>query len=184
MQKNTLALITLFSLAVGGCHGKGKAEPFEFGKIYLYSSHKDLNNPQLLPTENLPGRKLIDRYPELLQRQLLNRKLQLRPELRPWASTFFPTWFGGVSGRWQDSKVRLVLRTLWGSQPLTSFEAEELLEKSSRGDSGAQDTVYGLSPTEKYDYAVGDYSARSTREESLVRGHNSPNMLLRQPFWM
>ncbi len=184
MQKTTYALALLFAGLTAGCDKPDRTGYFDSSRIYLYGSQKDYNNPEHMPTSDLPEKRIVDTYTELTSRQLLNHKLRISPERVPWASTFFPTWFGGVAGRWQDNKLLLVFRSLWGTTVLSDFSAEELLIKAQAGDARAEREAYRLSPTEKYDYALGDYTARATRAEAVVRGHNTPQMVGVLPFWM
>jgi inner membrane protein len=91
--------------------------------------------------------KLVTRFDDLKQAGVLDRPLA--QDAVPWSSTFFPSWFGAEAGRWQDSKLTLVSRTLFGFHG--PFEPR--------------------SPTEKYDVAVGDAKWTST-EHALKQSHN------------
>jgi inner membrane protein len=108
----------------------------------------------------LPDGRLVTNFGELSQRGLFGKALT--PERAPWSSSFFPAWYGGEAGRWKDSRVTLVERTLFGFTPLTAPVAKSWLEKNS-GE--------GLAPSEKYDLAHADYDFKATRH-SLTLTHN------------
>ena len=182
MQKTTQALILLALAATAGCRDS-KTEYFDSSKIYLFGRPNTFDSPYRMPTADLPDKRVIDSYVELTQRGLLNHRLHVRAEHLPWGSGFFPTWFGGVAGRWQDSRLKLVWRSLWGIKAMSPFDAETLLTQAQKGERQAQQDAFRLSPTEKYDYAMGDYTGQTTREEALLRGHNAPGMLMAVPFW-
>lgn len=112
------------------------------------------NDPRELPSV-LPGPPLVTRFDELRARGLFDRELV--PQRAPWSSGFFPFWFGGQAGRWQDPVPLLVGRTLFGaSAPATPVP---------------DDRVHMLAPTEKYDLARADLSFSATRT-TLAQTHN------------
>lgn len=112
-------------------------------------------------TEPLPGGRLVTSFDELLRLGLFGRSLA--PAQPPWSSGFFPAWYGSIAGRWKDPRLTLIARTLRGGvEPPSPEEAKAWLERN-----GGE----GLSPTEKYDLAVGDLQFTATRH-SLKLGHN------------
>jgi inner membrane protein len=131
-----------------------------------------------LPTENLPGNRLVVNYDELVKYGLFNQVLI--PKKIPWAGSFFPLWLGGVAGRWQDLYLFRVWKSIWGDLHLFSPQSKpqllELLFDHSP-------SLLRISPTEKYDIAVGDYYRSATRAESAVRGYSYLNSHPNTPFW-
>jgi len=120
----------------------------------------------LINREPLPDGVLLTRLDAL--RPWLGKKLT--PARAPWSAGFFPAWYGAEAGRWQDSRARLVGRTIFGFDVLQPGEARAWLER---------DQGFGLAPTEKYDLANGDYDFKATRR-SLTMSHNSRP---RPRFW-
>ena len=111
----------------------------------------------LVPIDQIPGGHLVIGFDELRQRGLF--EVVQRPAVVPWSGEFFPAWFGGESGRWRDSHLRLIGRTLFGTEP--------------------GGPIGQLSPIEKYDVAVGDSSFTASRA-SLAHTHNARPM---PRFW-
>ncbi|MFZ9596302.1 MAG: metal-dependent hydrolase [Bdellovibrionia bacterium] len=135
-----------------------------------------------LPLDELPGKKLLVNYKDLVRENLLNR--ELLPDHTPWSSGFFPFWLGGASGRWQSFEGMNFFRTWFGSSPLSSVGAVELLHQARVQPGGTQaQAIHRLSPTEKYDLAVGDYHLSATRAESRVRGHDLFRWYSDVPLW-
>jgi len=87
-----------------------------------------------------------------------------------WGAGFYPNWYGGIAGRWMDGSTVLFLRTLFGFGVLTPKNTLELLS----GDQTIKSDLYSLSPSEKYDIAMGDYSFTTTKSV-LNKTHNSSN---------
>ncbi|MBI3542664.1 MAG: hypothetical protein HY075_05250, partial [Deltaproteobacteria bacterium] len=174
----------LLALVVLGAGCGQKSEPYDPLKFMVWGGQSDYNNPLSILFHDLPGGRPIDSFDRLVALKLLDHRLTLPDERLPWPSEFFPTWFGGVSGRWQDPKVLLLLRSLTGFDPPSPADAHALVDAVDRGDQAAAARLYRLAPTEKYDLAVGDYDFHVSRAESLIRGHNRPEMLLATPFWM
>jgi inner membrane protein len=127
-----------------------------------------------LPTEDLPGKRLIVNYNELRQLHLFNEVLI--PKKIPWSGSFFPVWLGGATGRWQEPYLAEVWKSLWGD---TFFSKHQLMELLPRHSS----ELLRASPTEKYDIAVGDYYLSATRAESTVRGRGYLNINPNTPMW-
>lgn len=109
-----------------------------------------------IPTGDLPDKRLVTRLPDFRARGLLDRALE--PKTLAWSSSFFPSWFGAESGRWQDGAPRLVWRTLAGTRPATQAEARRM--------------TFGLSPTEKVDLAFGRFDFPATMD-ALSFTHNA-----------
>jgi hypothetical protein len=126
-------------------------------------------DPAVIPDEDLPGGKLVTRFDQLRSLGLFDR--DLAPKQPLWSSSFFPWWFGGEAGRWQDGELRLALRTLTGFSPPTEAEARGWLEAAGKGDPAAQRRLFDLAPTEKLDLAYGELSFPRTRA-TLQRTHN------------
>jgi inner membrane protein len=115
-------------------------------------------DPALIPHQG----RLVTRLDELRALNLFN--VDLEPDAEPWSSGFFPAWYGGLAGRWQDSRFTLVGRTLAGFEPPSGVQADALLKSDPAA-------LMGLSPLEKYDLATGDRDFQATREE-LKSTHN------------
>lgn len=131
--------------------------------IQLYV--KQYKNPEVLkdiPAMGVPGGKLVTDFWEMEKLGLFNRRLETDGVNRHWSSGFFPSWYGGIAGRWQDSHSALFLRTVFGFGVASAREVQEIL-KESRLDSDKQDFLFKLSPTEKYDLALGDYAFTATK---------------------
>lgn len=107
----------------------------------------------------LPGGALLTTFDSL--KPYFGQRLE--PERLPWSGGFYPAWFGGEAGRWQEGRLTLALRTLGGFQPMSEAEARALVER---------DGASRLAPTEKYDLAHADYTFTATRY-SLRETHNS-----------
>jgi hypothetical protein len=118
----------------------------------------------------LPDGKLVTRLAELRALGLFDRALE--PDNKTWSSSFFPTWFGGEGGRWMDGAPTLVWRTLFGFSVVKEADARALLADASAGDTSAEHKIFGLSPAEKVDLALGrfDFPAAS---QSIARTHNA-----------
>lgn len=138
--------------------------------------HGVLNDPSALPVEGIPGGKLVKSLARLEELKLFGRVLSVNESSLPWSSSYFPTWYGGVAGRWQDNLVLLSLRSLRGQSMIEEEEARTLLGTNPA-------STRGLAPTEKYDLAVGDYQFHSTAFEARERGHNTPSIFGTTPFW-
>jgi inner membrane protein len=126
---------------------------------------KQYKNPRVLdyiPTSGIPGQKLVTSFSVFQRMGLYNRQLKSTDFDEHWASGFFSNWFGGIAGRWQDPNSKLLLRTLFGYGVPDSREILEVL-KESADSRKKQDFLFKLSPTEKYDLAMGDYNFTATR---------------------
>ncbi len=121
------------------------------------------------PRDGPPGGWLETRLDELQARQLLGHPLTADRVV--WSSSFFPGWYGGEAGRWQESALRLVWRTLFGTLPPTEVEARRWLAAAKAGDAAARGRLFTLAPTEKIDLAYGDFSFGITRQ-ALGWTHN------------
>jgi inner membrane protein len=121
---------------------------------------------QWIPRDPLPEGRLVTRFDELAP--LFGRPLT--PAVSPWSSGFFPAWYGGAAGRWQDGRLTLIARTLLGTTPPAADEARARLER---------DNALCLSPAEKYDLAHGDYAFTATR--SVLKSTHNASPLPR--FW-
>jgi hypothetical protein len=111
-------------------------------------------DPSRIPHDDLPGGRLVTRLDELQALQLFDRPLKADRAL--WSSTFFPSWYGGEAGRWQEGRLRLIGRTLFGTQPPKAAEAQAWLDAAAAGDAAAAHRLFTLAPTEKIDLAYGD----------------------------
>ncbi len=131
----------------------------------------------LIPRTGLPEATLVTRLDALKSLGLFDRRLV--PVQSPWSSEFFAAWFGGQAGRWRDSNLTLLWRTLFGFDPPAPAELSALLARADSGDARAREAVAGLSPTEKYDLALGDDSLAATRA-ALRDTHNARP---RPRFW-
>jgi hypothetical protein len=151
--------------------------------LRFFDRQEDANNPAQIPTEGLPKGRVERSFQKLRELGLLDRELSVAEERLPWSASFFPVWYGGVAGRWQDSRPRLLLRTLFGMNTLAPARARALLEAASKGDEAARHELYRLSPVEKYDLAVGDYWFHATTLEMGRRGHNINEFVGDLPFW-
>jgi inner membrane protein len=127
------------------------------------------DDPARIPREDLPGGRLVSRFEELAALGAFDRDLRLPSS--PWSSSFFPSWYGGAAGRWQDPRPVLLWRTLTGFELPARDAALELLRSAAGGDRAAQERLFRLSPTEKYDLSVGDYSFAASRH-ALEQTHN------------
>ena len=120
-----------------------------------------------IPTDPAVG--LVTRFDELQRLQLFDR--ELAPPRPLWSSSFFPWWYGGEAGRWQDGTPRLIERTLFGVTPLEPHALEALLSAAKANDTAAQGALWNLSPTEKFDLAMGHLKLPATKD-ALARTHN------------
>lgn len=126
---------------------------------------KQYNDPNALsgiPTFGLPSGKLVTDFWQLEKLDLFNRRLETEDMNQHWSSGFFPSWYGGIAGRWQDSHSTLFLRTIFGFGVASAREVQDVLQ-AARLDSDKQDFLFKLSPTEKYDLALGDYGFTATK---------------------
>jgi inner membrane protein len=142
---------------------------------------KQYKNPNVLsfiPTSGIPGDKLIKNFAVFQHMGLYNAELAAGDVKDHWASGFFSNWFGGIAGRWQEPNAKLILRTLFGYGVPDSREILEVL-KESADSPRKQEFLFKLSPTEKYDLAMGDYNFTSTRAIG-VSSHNAGEL---PKFW-
>jgi inner membrane protein len=109
-----------------------------------------------IPADDLPEKKLVTRLSDFRALGLLDKTLE--PSTPAWSSSFFPSWFGAESGRWQDGAPKLVWRTLFGTRAATETEARGMM--------------FGLSPTEKVDFAFGRFDFPATND-ALSFTHNA-----------
>jgi hypothetical protein len=151
--------------------------------LMFFDKQEDANNPEQIPTDGLPKGRVERNFQKLKELGLLDRELSVAESRLPWSASFFPVWYGGVAGRWQDSLPTLLLRTLFGVDTIKPARARALLEAAAKGDEAARRELYRLSPVEKYDLAVGDYDFHATELETLRRGHNINEFWGDLPFW-
>jgi len=140
--------------------------------------YKESTTLASIPTEGIPDERLITNFEDLQWQGLFNRRIEAAHLSEHWASGFFPNWFGGIAGRWQDPNSMLLLRTLFGYSVAGSQEILEVL-KESASNSDKRDFLFKLSPAEKYDLALGSYSFAATKSILGVT-HNSPEW---PKFW-
>lgn len=119
------------------------------------------------PMAGVPGDRWLTRFDDLRAAGLFDRRLDAARV--PWSSGFFPSWYGREAGRWKDSRLTLIARTIFGTRPPTEAEAKVM----------NADEIAMLSPIEKYDLLIGDLSFKATRE-SLSTAHNARP---RPRFW-
>jgi inner membrane protein len=144
----------------------------EFPVIDLYNKQYDrLDLLQRIPVEGIPDGKIVKNFEEFKNLGLFNRRLEAADADKHWASGFFPNWFGGLAGRWQDPNFTLFIRTLFGYGVPGSQEILEVLKESIYSPA-KQDYLFRLSPAEKYDLASGDYSFLGTRSVLAIT-HNA-----------
>ena len=127
------------------------------------------DNPARIPLDLLPDQHLVTRLDDLRARHLFDRELV--PSQPPWSSSFFPWWYGGEAGRWQESRAVLVARTLVGMQPPSEAEARRWFAAADAGQPEAIARLFTLAPTEKIDLANGDFAFPLT-SATLERTHN------------
>ena len=142
---------------------------------------KQYNSPRVLtmiPALGMPDSKLIMDFWEFERRGLFGRRLETTNLAAHWASGFFPNWYGGIAGRWQDSKYDLMIRTFLGYSVVGYREIQDVLKESAVS-SDKQDYLFKLSPTEKYDLALGDYTFAATKS-ILSTSHNAAEL---PKFW-
>lgn len=139
--------------------------------VKQYWNSKVLN---LIPTGGLKDGKLVKSFQAFQNLGLFNRRLEAERADEHWASGFFPNWFGGIGGRWQDPNLRLMLRTVFGYGPPNNLEIQSVL-KDSVQDPSKQGFLFRLSPTEKYDLALSDYNFSSTKS-ILAITHNAKDL--------
>ncbi len=138
-------------------------------RILRATGTPDAGDPKDIPRDGLPEGKLVTTWDELAREGLTDR--DLRPTNPVWSSSFFPSWYGGESGRWKDGPLRLTWRTLTGFAPPTSSEAHAWLKGAEQGDALAERRLFTLAPTEKLDLVYGRYDFPAT-VRSLGRTHN------------
>ncbi len=122
-----------------------------------------------IPHDDLKDHKLVTELAQLRALDLLDKTLV--PTEHVWSSSFFPTWFGGEGGRWMDGAPRLTWRTLFGFAAPTEAQGRAWLSAAST-DPEAQRRLFGLSPVEKLDLALGRLAFPATAQ-SLARTHNA-----------
>ena len=135
-----------------------------------FATQPSIEQPGGIPLVGLPPGGLVLRYDDLRERGLFERDLAPDADRPPWSSPFFPNWYGGISGRWQDPRPVLVWRTLVGFEAPSADEIRAALDAAKGGDAAGR--LFGLAPTEKYDLAVGDYGLAATRQ-GLYETHNA-----------
>ena len=128
-----------------------------------------------IPTDGLPGGKLVTSFTDLRNAGLFDRDLV--PDHVIWSSSFFPTWLGDDGGRWSDGTPKLVWRTVFGTSPPSSDEARNWLHNANNGDAAAREKLFRLAPTEKLDLVFGNYDFPETRKEIAMTSGGLPR------FW-
>lgn len=114
-------------------------------------------------------------FERLRAQNLFNTNLFDVPmEKKPWSSGFFPSWFDGVAGRWSRNAVRELMGYKLNSEGVTF----SYLFGAITGSKQREQSIYRLSPMEKYDLVSGDYSYGATRRELAMRGHKKMFMAL------
>jgi inner membrane protein len=174
-QRSGMVLRFLFSVAIWlaastftRAHLPGLFTP-RVARVIHDARQPKYEDPSRIPHGDLPGGRLVTRLDELQALQLLDRPL--KPDRALWSSTFFPDWYGGEAGRWQDGRLRLIGRTLFGTVPPTAAEAQAWLTAAAAGDAAAAQRLFTLAPTEKLDLVDGDLSFPLTRA-TLEWTHN------------
>ncbi|MHB8419897.1 MAG: metal-dependent hydrolase [Myxococcales bacterium] len=158
-------------LAVAGYARAKLPGVFSFATPRLLRDARNEANeePDRIPHGDLPGGRVVTRFDELAALGLFDRPLQ--PDRVPWSSTFFPWWYGGEAGRWQEGRLRLIGRTLFGAAPPEPSEAKAWLAAAAAGDGAALTRLFTLAPTEKIDLLDGALDFPRTRA-TLARTHN------------
>lgn len=128
-------------------------------RLEAYASKTTVEPLGWVPVSGLPEQRLVTKFSELAARGLF--EVELKAAAAPWSSSFFPSWYGGDAGRWQDARWALVWRTVRGYTPPAASELET-------ADAAA---LSKLAPLEKYDVAAGDY-ALSAERQTLKNTHN------------
>jgi len=147
--------------------------------IDLYAKqYRTLQLLQLIPATGIPDGKLVTNFAQFQKLGLYNRRLEAKDAAGHWASGFFPNWFGGIAGRWQDSNVSLLFRTFFGYGVPSSPEIQEILREAPFSPV-KKEFLFRLSPTEKYDLALGDYNFTATKS-ILAITHNASEL---PKFW-
>lgn len=115
-------------------------------------------------------------YLSLKQQHLFNQRLLNFPlDKMPWSSGFFPSFFNGVGARWRKS----ALAELFAANEIASSQKIlQRLQAAKRGVLGSQQKLDFMSPIEKYDIGMGDYTLSATRVEKLIRGQDSESIAL------
>lgn len=117
------------------------------------------------------------RFDDLMRQNLFNTNLfDVPAEKKPWSAGFFPSWFDGVAGRWSNGKIS----ELFGYSIKSEEDIIKILMRATYGLDRSINKLYGLSPMEKYDLVMGDYTFGATRRELDMRGHNRIVMA----FWV
>jgi|GEM_PF-862821 len=175
----SIALLLVWALALTALAGLSPLNNLTM--IFNRSEHpvislfvKQYKNPQILksiPTTGIPDAKLVTNFLQLQRLGLFNRRLEARDSASHWASGFFPNWYGGIAGRWQNSNFTLLLRTFLGYGVPEAREIQEVL-KDAAASPRKRDFLFTLSPTEKYDLALGDYNFTATKSV-LAMTHNA-----------
>jgi hypothetical protein len=82
-----------------------------------------------------------------------------------------------MAGRWQENRLRLIGRTLFGFAPPAEAEARGWLAAAAAGDAAAQARLFTLAPAEKVDLAHADFTFPLTRHGLAVTHNGHPR------FW-
>jgi hypothetical protein len=120
-------------------------------------------NPEEWPDHNDPeifDKRYIYNYAKLMSQ----REARLNDIKMPWSDTWWPSQRGGIANRWQEGEA------------FPYFWPGTYKEEMRRVMSLSPEEMRLLSPAEKYDIAVGDYTFSMTRE---VIGSTTPSA----PIW-
>jgi len=156
----------------------------DVSKISANLLRKTTHDLDEVPLEDIPGKRLLKNYREILDHKLFDTVLT--PIKEPWAGRFFPTWLGGAAGRWQDPLLLQIWKSMMGASFISKPDLVELLHQAhtpNPDQSRAASALERLSPTEKYDIAIGDYYLGATRTESGLRGRGFLDSYPITPFW-
>ncbi|MBF0297794.1 MAG: hypothetical protein HQK51_03690 [Oligoflexia bacterium] len=142
-------------------------------KAESFGDDKDNNNIRWIPTAGLPDNKLISNFGTLKKMGIFSNELRIKNNELPWSSSYFPAWYGGVAGRWQDSEFVNIMRTLFTRDTNPPHILLKNFFNLFDDKRSARKFMDDASASEKYDLAVGDYRLTATKIESAFRGYHS-----------
>ncbi len=145
-------------------YGEWRTEDNSVGWIPSWVINEDGSREKALEKKIWANLKNPSFY-NLRDQGLFNRKLlNAKTEDLPWSSGFFPSFFDGIAGRWAKG--------FWSQ--LSGYDLKSESKIKSILESNDRDSIkwlFKISPMEKYDIMVGDYTFGATRRELAIRGH-------------
>jgi hypothetical protein len=149
----TLCAVTVWASAAGSAFASPMPELVEISKRLANKDRwPEHNDPQIF------DKNYVFNYEKLMTKL----EARITDEKMPWSDTWWPARRGGIANRWQ---IGPEYPTFWPG---------DYLSEQSRVLAMSPEEIKFLSPAEKYDIAVGDYTFGLTRDVIRNSKANAP----------